>query len=411
MTPDPPAREPPRQTWLVVAAVVLVAANLRTLMASLPPLAETIRADLGLSGAWMGVLTTLPVLCMGLLAPAANQVARRAGSTSTVGTGILLVLVGLLVRGAGAGQVWSLYAGTLVAGAGIALAGTLLPGIVKAVFPARRSGLGTGLTMLAMMGTAAVASAAAVPLADLLGGWSASLLSWAPLAALAVLVWVVARRAIARRSPTELVAADVAHHLPWRSTTAWLLAAYLTFQSWQFYSSLAWLAPTYESQGWSAADGGLLMAVFTGTQLVSGLAAPTVLDHVPDPRVLIVAATAVGGIGELGVWLAPDGAPWLWALLLGAGQGGCFSLGLALLVRLAVTPRDSARLTAMVFLVSYSLASLGPTTMGLVADVSGSYGPLWALLALVAVPQLVVATRLRPGLARVGEERAVDTPA
>ena len=152
------------------------------------------------------------------------------------------------------------------------------------------------------------------------------------------------------------------------------------------------------------------MAVFTGTQLVSGLAAPTVLDHVPDPRVLIVAATAVGGMGELG-WLAPDGAPWLWARLLGAGQGGCFSLGLALLVRLAVTPRDSARLTAMVFLVSYSLASLGPTTMGLVADVSGSYGPLWALLALVAVPQLVVATRLRPGLARVGEERAVDTPA
>ena len=56
-------------TWAVVAALVLVAANLRTLMASLPPLAETIRADLGLSSAWMGVLTTLPVLCMGLLAP------------------------------------------------------------------------------------------------------------------------------------------------------------------------------------------------------------------------------------------------------------------------------------------------------------------------------------------------------
>jgi len=62
--------------WVLVAAIVLVAANLRTLMASLPPLAEAVRADLGLSSAWMGVLTTLPVLCMGLLA---GQVAARCG--------------------------------------------------------------------------------------------------------------------------------------------------------------------------------------------------------------------------------------------------------------------------------------------------------------------------------------------
>ena len=187
-------------TWAVVTALVLVAANLRTLMASLPPLAETIRADLGLSSAWMGVLTTLPVLCMGLLAPVANQVARRVGTASAVGGGITLVLAGLVLRGSGGGQVWSLYAGTVVAGAGIALAGTLLPGVVKTVFPARRAGMGTGLTMVAMMGLAGVASAAAVPLADALGGWSASLLAWAPLAALAVLAWVPMARAVRRHA-------------------------------------------------------------------------------------------------------------------------------------------------------------------------------------------------------------------
>ena len=128
-----PASGTPR--WAVVAAIVLVAANLRTLMASLPPLAEAMRTDLGLSSAWMGVLTTLPVLCMGLLAPVANQVARRVGSAVAVGGGVTLVLVGIVLRGLGGGAVWSLYAGTLLAGAGIALAGTLLPGMVKTVFP------------------------------------------------------------------------------------------------------------------------------------------------------------------------------------------------------------------------------------------------------------------------------------
>ena len=155
-----------RPRWALVAAIVLVAANMRTLMASLPPLAEAVRADLGLSSAWMGVLTTLPVLCMGLLAPEANQVARRLGSEVATGAGVGLVLAGLVLRGSGGGAVWSLYAGTFVAGAGIALAGTLLPGIVKAVFPARRSGLGTGLTMAAMMGLAAVASATSVAIAS-----------------------------------------------------------------------------------------------------------------------------------------------------------------------------------------------------------------------------------------------------
>ncbi len=180
---------------------MLVAANLRTLMASLPPLTETIRTELGLSNAWMGVLTTLPVLCMGLLAPVANQVARRVGAPTAVGYGIGLVFAGLVVRGLAGGQVWSLYAGTFLAGTGIALTGTLLPGIVKTVFPAHRSGLGTGLTMMSMMGAAGVASAAAVPLSGLLGGWSGSLLAWAPLAALAGLVWVPVSRYARRRTP------------------------------------------------------------------------------------------------------------------------------------------------------------------------------------------------------------------
>lgn len=397
------APSPAVPRWAVIAGLVLVAANLRTLMASLPPLAETIRADLGLSSTALGVLTTLPVLCMGLLAPVANQVARRVGTMTAVGYGAGFVLAGIAVRGVGGGQVWALYAGTFLAGVGIALAGTLLPGVVKTIFPAHRSGLGTGLTMGAMMGTAGVASAAAVPLARVLGGWSESLLAWAPLAALAVVVWVAVVRVERGAAVAEPATPDVSHALPWRSVTAWTLAAYLSFQSWQFYSSLAWLAPTYESHGWTPGDAGLLMSVFTASQLVSGLAAPALLDRVRDPRVLLVGASVLGGLGEAGVWLAPDAAPWGWALMIGGGQGACFALGLGLLVRYAVTSRDSARLTAMAFFVSYTVASAGPATMGAVRDATASYTGLWTVLALVAVPQVLASSRLRPDAARVGE--------
>ena len=396
-----PAR--PLPTPVVVAALVVVAANLRTLVASLPPLAETIRADLGLSSAWMGVLTTLPVLCMGLLAPVANQVARRVGVAPTVGAGATLVLLGLVVRGLGEGQVWSLYTGTLVAGTGIALAGTLLPGVVKAVFPAARSGAGTGVVMFAMMGAAAVAAAAAVPLAEALGGWSRSLLAWAPLAALAVLGWWPVVRSVHRHALPVERPADVSHALPWRSATAWLLSGFLVVQSWQFYSALAWLSPTYEAQGWDPAQAGLLTSALTGIQLVSGLLAPALLDRVRDGRGLLLGATALTGIGLGGIWLAPDLAPWVWAVVLGLGQGACFALALGLVVRFSVTPRDSARLTAMGFLLGYTVASAGPATMGLALDLTGSPTVLWGLLVGIVVPQLLLGWRLRPSLVRVGE--------
>ena len=147
-----PARHLP-PTWLVAVSLVAVAANLRTVMASVPPLVDAIGVDLGLSNAALGALTTLPVLCMGVFAPVAQRAAARLGAAGAVQLSVVCVLVGLLSR-FGGGQAWVLYAGTFVAGVGIALGGTLLPGLVKELFPAGRSGLVTGLYMLAMMGGA-----------------------------------------------------------------------------------------------------------------------------------------------------------------------------------------------------------------------------------------------------------------
>src|SRR4051794_32763819 len=66
-----------RSATAAAAAIVLLALNLRTLVASLPPLLGDVRADLGLSGFTGGLLTTLPVLGFGAFAPLAPRLARR----------------------------------------------------------------------------------------------------------------------------------------------------------------------------------------------------------------------------------------------------------------------------------------------------------------------------------------------
>ena len=384
MTRSPTAR--PRAALpsplLLAVTIFLVALNLRAALAALPPLVSTIQDDLGLSGATAGLLTTLPVLCMGLFAPVSQVVARRVGREATVGWALVLLLVGQAARLAGDVLPVLLFS-TLAVGIGIALAGTVLPGIVKEFF-AGRSGAMTGVYLLAMMIGAATSSALAVPVADALDSWQESLAVWLP----------VVRRVNDHGSPDL---ADRRAPLPYRSRTTWLVAGYLALQSVTFYSQIAWIPPSYESHGWSARDAGLLLSLWSIGQLATGVTAPALADRVRDHRPLMAVAVSCNITGLAGIAMAPEAAPVLWVLLLAFGQGGGFALGLVKLVDYAPTPAASARLSALVFLVSYSTASLGPLLFGAVHDATDSFGLPYAGLLVIATAQLALVPRLRPG--------------
>lgn len=122
-----------QRPWLLLLGLVLVALNLRPALSSMAPLLGQVSDSLGLSASQAGLLTTLPVLCLGLFAPLAPILARRFGSERVV-LGILLTLAcGILLRSS-LGSV-GLFAGSILAGASIGVIGVLLPGIVKRDFP------------------------------------------------------------------------------------------------------------------------------------------------------------------------------------------------------------------------------------------------------------------------------------
>lgn len=383
--------------WITAVALLAVAGNLRTAITSVPPLIDAISRDLGLSHAAAGALTTLPVLCMGVFAPIASAIAHRLGAVAAVLAAVACVVVGTGSRWFG-DDVATLYLGTFVAGIGIAVAGSLLPRLVKAFFPPERVGLVTGLYMFAMMGGAALASAVSAPLADRLGSWQASLATWGLLALVGLVVWAPFTL---RANPHHMQGEGGRGRLPWRHSTAWLVAGYLALQSWCFYSAVTWLPPTYVELGWDRSAAGYLGAVFSGAQVISGLLGPVLSDRATDLRRLLLVSAALGVLGCLAIFTAPEAAPWLWAVVLGLGQGAAFSLALVLLVRYALTPEASGRLTGMAFLFSYSVASVGPFAMGLVRDVTGGLSLVWIVLAAIGVVQGLVVVRMRPDLRRV----------
>ncbi|MCX6433591.1 MAG: hypothetical protein NTX29_12685 [Actinobacteria bacterium] len=137
---DPPSRRP---RWLVLVAISLVAMNLRIALASLPAVESDIADATGWSGAVIGSLTMLPVLCMGAFALVVPRVARRIGRRQTVGLALALITAALVMRLAGATP-GVLHLSALIVGIGIALAAGLVPSVVREQLPSR-GGLATGL--------------------------------------------------------------------------------------------------------------------------------------------------------------------------------------------------------------------------------------------------------------------------
>ena len=396
MTASQPSTRPPaavlRAGWPLLVVVVGVALNLRPAIAAVPPLLDAIQADLGLSATGAGLLTALPVVCMGVFAPVGAALGRRVGREPAVSCALVLVASGTLVRGLGE-SVAPLYGGTLVAGIGIAMGGALLPGVVKAWFPAR-AGAVTGLYTAGLVTGAMLASAATVPLSHALGGgWPEAITAWGLLALAALAAWVpVTRRLRAAAEPPAPGRAG----LPWGSGVAWRITLYMGSQSLLYYAALTWLSPLYLDAGWSASRAGLLLGLFSLTQVFSALAIPALADRAGDHRPWVALCVGVAAAMLAAIGLAPTAAPWLWAALLGLGVGGMFALALTLLVRQASTPAAAARLSGMALLVGYLLAATGPVLAGAVYDAVGSYRAPFLLLAGIGAATLALGVSVRP---------------
>lgn len=379
---------------LMLAAMAVVAFNLRTPTASVPPLLGEIQCSLGLSAPALGLLTAIPVLCMAMFAPLGQRLAERYGAERVVLWAVGLVGAGALLR-LGGQAAGALFVGTLVAGVGIAICGVTLPGVVKTRF-AQRPGAATAAYSVPMMLGAGVAPMLAVPLARSLGSWQASLAGWAVPALLGMAVWAPLARAACRR-PAE---PSAGRRLPWRSRSAWLLAGFLAVQSVLAYAYLAWLAPAFQSRGWSAGATGALLGVLQLAQLVTALVLPALADLSTsrDRRPALVGAVSCTVVGASMLCAAPDAAPWVATIVLGLGLGGGFSLALVVLADFAASGAAASRLAAMTFSVCYSVAAVAPVALGAVREATGTYTVAFALLVVLAGVELAVATRLRPAL-------------
>ena len=382
--------------YALIGGLFLATLALRPQLLAIGPLLPLIRDDLGLPASVAGLLTTIPVLCMGVFAPVGPYVAARLGPRNAFGVCLVLV-VGFGVARALAPAYPLVLLATFGLGIGVGVAGAI-PSMIVSERMTSRPALGTGAYAGGIVAGSTAAAAIAVPLA-VDGDWRQSLLviSVVSIASiLALVLFVPADRSGRTRATVP--------HLPWRHATAWLLVVAFGLQSLMYYGVVAWLPNVFVERGWSPADAGALVAVTNGVGLITTLGVPLVADRFGGRRRQLV-ASAVGSTGAMmAIALVPDLA-FAWVAILGLALGSIFPLVLTLPLDVTDEPGQVGSVAALMLLGGYAVSALGPFALGAARDATGNFeASLWILVvvgfALVGCCLLISPTRLRRGIRR-----------
>ncbi|NVM91923.1 CP family cyanate transporter-like MFS transporter [Variovorax sp. SG517] len=379
--------------------IVLVALNLRAFLTSSSPLLEPIRTATGIGFHAVALLTVLPMFAMGATSLLGAAVGQRIGPRGGVALGLAAIAVACASRyvaGGAAALLWS----AALAGAGVGLVQALMPGVVKQAYPAR-IGVMTGLYSAAIMGGGGLGAMASPWVAHAFGGaqpdWHAGLAIWALLAVFALLYWLNMRRI----EFTSAAEAPGLRSLSWlrcfTSRRAWLLAACFGLINGGYTSLVAWLPHFYAQQGWTAQQGGSVLALMTAAQVVSALVMPAIArsrGRDLRPWLVLTLAAQLAGFCAL-TFDAPVPAVAI-AVVLGFGLGGAFSLCMVLALDHLPNPAQAGALAGFMQGVGFMIAALAPFVTGWVREHTGGFTLAWAYLATVVVVLLPLMLRFDP---------------
>lgn len=377
---------PGRSRALIVTAIVALALNLRPAVNSVGAVLPEVRTALGLSATAGGALTSLPPLCFALLGLVAPGLAGRFRPQRVVVVSLAAMAVGQFIRVLGSSVV-TLFAGSIVALAGLAICNVLLPSLIRRFF-VDRIPLMTAVYTSSLAVGATSSSALSIPIErGLNADWRTGLGVWGVTAAIALVPWLM----MLFERPNALSTAP--HRtLPiralLRSRVAWTLSMFFGLQSAQAYIVTAWLSQIVVDAGADLKTGGYAVGLFAALGIVLSAAVPALLVRQSRLPAVVVTLGAFYVAGYAGL-LADPAKGLLWAAVIGVGSG-TFPLALTLIALRARTSEGVAALSAFTQCGGYLLASLGPLAVGWLHDLSHGWAvPIITLMMSASVMTLL----------------------
>ncbi|MBR9727960.1 MFS transporter [Shewanella intestini] len=367
-------------------AILLIAVCLRSPITGVGPVLSLIRDSLNLTATQAGMLTTLPLLAFAFFSPLASIISRRRGLEQSLMLSLILMVLGLALRSLG--SVLSLYLGTVIIGAGIAIANVLLPSLIKRDYPNHIATL-TSVYVLMMGIGAALSAGFALPLSDLadslkiqfISNWAFSLICLIILPIAAIFIW------LPQMSKCSVLPKDTAtfdsHSYLWRNKDAWQISLFLALNSFLMYIFISWLPTILIDQGYSHHQAGVIHGVFQLCSSIPAIILIPVMAKVKNKQLLALGLTVPGFLAIIAMVYIPHYCVY-WVMLLALGIGGAFVLALTVINLRTQTTHQAATLSGMVQSLAYLFSATGPVSLGAIHQYSGNWHKPLLLCAVLA---------------------------
>ena len=369
--------------WLLLAALILLAMNMRAPIVALGSIAPVIQDALSLSAMQIGWLGALPMLAFAVGSLISPALGRRYGLENILITMIALLTGGLLLR-----VLWvswlGFFIGTAILTLAIGFANTLAAPIIKAHAP-KHIALFTGVLSLTMTVTAGIAAGSVLPVSDYVG-WQWALGMWVIFGIAALVVWIWLKKQLGSAAKRPIRTTTAAPRSMWRLPMAWQIAIFMGIQSLLFYTVASFLPSIWLDKGLSAITAGQMGSVFQFMAPIAIASVTWLMNRRGMLRILSVGAACCNVLGVAGMLLLSAELAWLWSALMGFGCSVIFTLSMMLFSLRTHSPEQSSTLSGMAQSVGYFIAFFGPLGSGWLHELTGSWQPaLWVMLGLMLV--------------------------
>lgn len=367
-----------------LVAIFAVAINMRPAITSIGPMLDVMREELVLTNAQVTLLTTLPVVCMGVFATLAPLLNRLLGLRNTMYSMLMVVGLFTALRGFYANYA-ILVLSSIFIGIAIAIMGPLVSAMIKQRFPNRAAsvigvysfGMGVGATMSAGLTVLFYEKSGSYPLA--LGSWSL-------LSIIGLVFWSAAmlkRVEVKTSVPVQVFKSQTAQVSPWKVKKAWVFLLFFGLQASAFFSIITWLVPIALSKGMTLLQAGTLVSIMTTVQIVLNIVLPLLMERYAARKSWLIILLLVGIVAIAFLWSGLSTFMWIGAVLMGLPLGGLFPAALVLPLDETETPEQTNAWTAMMQTGGYILAGIVPLLIAILYDYTGNHNYTFIIFTLL----------------------------
>lgn len=372
---------------IVFLGIIFVSFNLRAPITSVGPVIDLIQAEYSLSNSMAGFITTVPLLAFAIFSPFVAKINHKFGHGLTMGGGLILIIIGELVRSYT--DVFGLFIGTIFLGLGIAIGNVLIPSVIKHKFK-KNVGNIISIYITSMCISAALGAGVSIPASNVFG-WNTSLAMWVVLAFMALFIWLPQLKKTEEYDNNDDLAIQEAmiSKSIWKSPLAWWVTLYMGTQSLLFYTLITWIPSIIIFKGFDSHFAGMMVLFFQLVGLPATLLVPIIANKIKHQKLIATIIALNYLLGMIIFLFATSSMEIVVSMVfIGIGMGGAISLAIGFITLRTPHSKKAAELSGMSQSAGYLLAAVGPILLGFMFDITKS----WTSSIIVLIVAVVLLT-------------------